>query len=429
MKIKQEIGLLPWVHKSKKRPTTGRAPLYIRVTLDGSSEEVSLKHNVLPEAWDEKNKVVLPSDPEFKKINVLIENAKVDLRRTYDKLWHQFDRVTELMVKRAYNGLSPMATEELPGERYTLLQAFDDFINRYETMVERGTRSKGTLRHWRSTRSKVALFIYKKYNKTDLPLIDIRPSFGEEMYDFFTLSVSEPLADPTIKKHIKKTKQIIKNTVKKQVITANPLEGFKCGGDIKEVDPLEYHQVLRIYNKDFSIERLNRVRDAFIFQCFTGFAYQDIAGLAKENIVLYGTKAERWLVKERGKTKVTEMVPVLPVIDELIAKYEQDPYCMMTGKLIPIISNCNYNGYLKEIATICNIDRNLNTHLARHTFADIMLNSGVPLEDVSKMLGHKSIRTTQRYCRVRKERISENMEIIRTRLFSKSGKLKGIKRG
>ena len=208
------------------------------------------------------------------------------------------------------------------------------------------------------------------------------------------------------------------------------MDGFKCSGGDVEVISLEFWQVEKILHKPFTVERIAEVRDAFIFQCFTGFAYQDIYDLTPENIVLVGRKKERWLVKHRGKTEVGEMVPILPIVDELIARYRNHPYCIANNKLIPVNSNYRYNSYLKEIADLCEIRditgniRKLDTHDARHFFADMMLNNGVPLEDVSKMLGHKSIRTTMRYCRVRKSRISESVARVKQKLFTKSGELR-----
>ncbi|WP_316801599.1 site-specific integrase [Pedobacter frigidisoli] len=170
---------------------------------------------------------------------------------------------------------------------------------------------------------------------------------------------------------------------------------------------------------------MDKVRDAFVFQCFTGFAYQDIYALTPQHIKKHGVERERWLVKERGKTKVTEMVPVLPIVDEIIDKYKDDPYCRFKNSLLPVNSSAKYNTYLKELADICGIGRELNTHLARHTFADIMLNVlEFPLEDVSKMLGHKSIRTTQRYARVKKRRIGNRMNAVKGLLFQADGQLK-----
>jgi site-specific recombinase XerD len=266
----------------------------------------------------------------------------------------------------------------------------------------------------------------------DIDLVDIRYSFAEKFYDYVTLEVDEPLSEATAKGHLKKIKQILKDCVTKEYLLRNPVQEFSCAGGEKDVEPLEMEEVYRIYNHNFTTQRLIEVRDAFIFQCFTGFAYQDVYALSAKNIVKVGNKAERWLIKDRGKTGVSEMVPILPVVDQLINKYKVHPYCIANDCLLPVNSNARYNGYLKEIAAICEIvsvnldDHGLSTHKARHTFADMMLNNGVPLEDVSKMLGHKSIRTTQRYCRVRKNRISESMSRIKTTLFTKSGELKNV---
>ncbi len=293
-------------------------------------------------------------------------------------------------------------------------------------MVDKGQRSNDTLKHWKTTCNKVKAFIPFQYGTADIDLADMRHSFAHRMYDYLTLEVDEPLEEVTAKGHIKKIIQILTGCVKDEAIPNNPLRGFKCSGGEKDVYPLEMAQVQKLYTKDLTIARLAEVRDAFIFQCFTGFAFQDIFALTKENIVMVGNSGERWLIKDRGKTGVSEMVPILPLVEELIQKYATHPSCLKNGTMMPVKSNTKYNGYLKELADICGIERELNTHLARHTFADMMLNNGVPLEDVSKMLGHKSIRTTQRYCKVKKYRISENMAKVKEILFTESGVLKMV---
>jgi len=403
MKIKQNMSLLVWIQRSKAK-VSGFAPISIRVTIDGADTEISLGEKVEPRYWDVKGKSVDKDDTNYKKKNRKITEALVDLERYFDSLALQHDFVTPQMVKNVYNGKPAIEIkvdhEKVERAKTTLLNCFDEFIERFEKLVKSKKRSDGTLRHWRSTKRKVKSFLIFKYKLEDISLKDISPTFGDEFYDYLTIDAEKTVEDPTAKNNIKKTKQIIKTGVKKQIIPSNPIANFTCGGDQKDVPPLEYHEVLKIYNKDFGIERLNEIRDSFIFQCFTGFAYQDIYALSPENIALVGLVKERWLIKDRGKTEVSEQVPILPIIDELIEKYKDHPKCRARNSLMPIDSNSNYNGYLKEIAVICGLNRELNTHLARHTFADIMLNLGVPLEDVSKMLGHKSIRTTQRYCRV-----------------------------
>lgn len=423
MKIKQNMDLLLWIRRSQTKNDV--APLYIRVTIDGISKEISLGVKINPKDWDIKSKRVKKTEPSYKTTNSKIIQAQVDLDRHFNALKTQVDRVTPDMVKNAYLGKSEAKanTEKSEKGKDTILYAFDEFILRFEKMVDKGLRSYDTLKHWRTTKKKVESFLVHKYRAKDLALSKIEPNFGDNFYDYLTLEVKVPLAEPSAKKHIKNTKQIIKSGVKKKLIPVNPIEDFKCGGDDTQILPLELHQVDAIYNKDFGIDRLNEVRDSFVFQCFTGFAYQDIYGLTPENIVRVGAAKEKWLIKDRGKTGVSEMVPVLPIVNDLIKKYQNHSRCIINNRLMPIDSNARYNGYLKEIAVICGIKRNLNTHLARHTFADIMLNSGVPLEDVGKMLDHKNISTTQRYCRVRKERIRQSMQMAKNKLFSEEGEL------
>lgn len=422
-KIKHELDLLPMVLGSKsKLRANGKGPLIIRITLNCKYKEVSLSENVTPANWLVDEKEVSKNEENYKLINKKIRAAEVDLNRIYDKLFLEYEQVTPLMIKRVYQGepATEPSKEEKEKVELTLLNLFDDYIVKFGKLVDEGKRSKETLRQWKSTRKKVVDFIIYKYNeedkekkegknlKTDVFFPEISTDFGDEMYDYFTSEAPSTIADATAKKHIKKTKQIIKQAVKKNLIPSNPIADFVCGGDTNEVIPLEWEEVEKICKKHIGIQRLDEVKDAYIFQCFTGFAYQDLYDLKPENIILVGPTKERWLCKHRGKTGVYEIVPMLPIIEHIIEKYKNHPLCLQRGTLLPIRSNSHYNGYLKEIGAICGIERELNTHLARHTFADIMLNLGMPLEDVSKMLGHKSIRTTQRYASVRKIRIQMN---------------------
>ncbi|WP_052495944.1 site-specific integrase [Pedobacter lusitanus] len=299
----------------------------------------------------------------------------------------------------------------------------------FKELVDKKKRSGGTLRHWRTTRRKIHDFIIFKFELDDIPLVDIKESFAEHFYDYLTVSVPESLAENTALKHVSKAKQILKRAKKKKLIKENPIGEFSCYCQDPEVEPLEIYEVDKIYRKSLPIQRLDQARDGFIFQCFTGFAFQDIRDLLTlDHIIHVGVNGERWLIKKRGKTDVFEMVPILPIIEELIKKYENHPCRILHTRLIPIFSNANYNGYLKEIAAICGINRELKTHLARHTFADIIINVlGMDLEDLMRMLGHKNIRTTQRYVKIRKIRISRNIGKTMKILFDKHGKLKPIK--
>jgi site-specific recombinase XerD len=430
MKSNQKLAIMFWLRKSKSTKD-GMAPIYARITIDGKDENISLSRKANPQFWDSKLKRVTESSAEARATNLKIGLVENDLERNFTVLQSQHEDITPLMLKNAFLGLpvkfngSNHALVETSKIK-TLLDAFTEFIKTFELMVKNETRSKETLKHWRTTQSKVAEFVHFKYGQVDIDLGDIRPSFAPHFYRYMTLETTEPLSEVTAKMHVKKTRQIVGQCVTDEIITKNPLTGFKCGGGDKDVLPLEMAQVHAIYDKEITIERLSEVRDAFIFQCFTGFAFQDIYGLTQENIIVVGNNGERWLSKERGKTGVSEVVPILPVVEDLIAKYAAHPVCLKRKCLIPVNPNAKYNAYLKELAVICGINRELNTHLGRHTFADMMLNNGVPLEDVSKMLGHKSIRTTLRYCRVKKNRISKSVSKVKLILFTKTGQLKKV---
>lgn len=304
-----------------------------------------------------------------------------------------------------------------------LISCYNAFIEKFKLLVDKGNRSDGTYRQHKTTRNKISEFLKTKYELEDIRFKNIMPTLAEEFYDYLTLEASSILSDVTAKKHVKKLKQIVQIAVKKQVIPISPIGHYVCGGESKIVVPLELPDIDKICKTDFKSNRLNEVRDAYVFQIFTGFAYQDLHNLTEENIIIVGQNRERWLQKHRGKTNVLEVVPILPIVENLIKKYENNVSRKVKGQLIPVNSNAKYNEYLKEIGTICGIENELNTHLARHTFADLMLNMGMPLEDVSKMLGHKSIRTTQRYCRVNKGRIAKNIAPIKNTLFNVNGQL------
>ena len=165
-------------------------------------------------------------------------------------------------------------------------------------------------------------------------------------------------------------------------------------------------EVLQIVNKELNVPRLELVRDIFIFSCFTGLAYIDVANLTPDNIVMLGGK--EWIMTKRQKTSVETNVLLLDIPKRIISKYSHQTY--RDGKLFPILSNQKTNSYLKEIADICGIKKNLTFHLARHTFATMSLSKGVPIESVSKMLGHTNIRTTQIYARITNKKIEHDME-------------------
>ena len=165
--------------------------------------------------------------------------------------------------------------------------------------------------------------------------------------------------------------------------------------------------------KNSKTERLSLVRDIFLFSCFTGLAYIDVKNLTKSHISI-GINGEKWIFTHRQKTETASKIPIFTITQMIIDKYKDNSECDIKNTLLPILSNQKMNSYLKEIAGVCGINKELTFHIARHTFATtVMLTNGVPIESVSKMLGHKNLKTTQHYAKVLDKKVSVDMRILR----------------
>jgi site-specific recombinase XerD len=430
MKNHQNLTLLFW-HRKSKPDAKGFAPVICRISIEGEvSEELAIGMKVHLKDWDVENKKA-KSGSHGKKVNLKISEVAVDLNREFVVLQAGYERITPLMLKNVYNGMPPnfLKGSSKPELKVTptLIQLSDLHIANFKKMVEKGLRSPETLKQWNATRKKIEEFLINQFRTKDIDLSSLEFSFAVKFYNYLTIDRQKIIGEAAAKKQVKNLKEILTYAETSGWIGKNPIIKFKCGGDETDVLPLEYFEVETVWNKHISVQRLAEVRDAFIFQCFTGFAFQDVYALTVDNIIKVGITGERWLIKDRGKTGVSEAVPILPIVEEILERYQTHDCRIDQGLLIPVNSNARYNAYLKELAVICGINRELNTHLARHTFADIMLNiMEFSLEEVSKMLGHKTTRTTQRYAKVRKNKISKTLARVKGIIFTDEGQLRKI---
>ena len=217
-------------------------------------------------------------------------------------------------------------------------------------------------------------------------------------------------------KYLSNFRKVVNRCIKNGWLEKDPFFGFKMTQ--KEVVPefLTSHELDALSVKVFTSSRLTLIRDIYLFCCYTGLAFVDVHKLKTSEIVV-GIDGNKWVITNRQKTEVSSRIPLLPVALELLDKYRNHPKCLNSQKTLPVPSNQKYNDYLKEIATLCNINKNLTSHTARHTFATtVTLGNGVPIESVSKMLGHKSLRTTQHYARVLDIKLSEDMLKLKDKL-------------
>jgi site-specific recombinase XerD len=220
-------------------------------------------------------------------------------------------------------------------------------------------------------------------------------------------------------KYITMLKKVINMAVNNDWMEKNPFAAFKCTKLNVHREILDEAEILQLHEKEFNIERLEEVRDIFLFCCYTGYAFADVEKLQRTDLAK-GIDGDAWIFAKRKKTNTVSNVPLLPQAEEIIKKYEHHPYCVKTGALLPVKSNQKMNAYLKEIASICGIKKELTMHIARHTFATtVTLSNGVPIETVSKMLGHTKLVTTQIYAKVLENKVSEDMQKLKEKFTLK----------
>src|ERR1700744_2121352 len=287
MKNHQNLNLLFW-HRKSKADKQGYAPVICRISVDGElEEEIATGKKVHLKEWDIENKKASGNSQDAKETNLKISELTVDLHRHFTVLQLQYERITPLMLKNVYNGKGANQAKsivKIPEKKCQevtpmLLQAADKHIANFSKMVDKKRRSPETLKQWRSTRKKLAAFILYQYQAIDIELTKIEYSFAQQFYNYLTVDNEKIIGEAAAKKQIKNTKEILTFAETSNWIGKNPILRFKCGGDETEIPPLEMFEVERIWRKEIELQRLAEVRDAFIFQCFTGFAFQDVYAL------------------------------------------------------------------------------------------------------------------------------------------------------
>ena len=263
---------------------------------------------------------------------------------------------------------------------------------------------------YRSTEKHLINFIAWRNGAKDILLQDLQISFAKH-FEFY-LQSEKGLSINVSGKMIKNLKKIVSDCVDKDWLGKNPFLRYRVRHIEPKIPHLNSDEIRLIENKTITIERLSIVRDIFLFSCYTGFAYIDVANLTQVHLKKV-PDGKPWLIKSRQKTGIPERVPLIPPACVIIKKYKCHPALKGKDKLLPIPSNQKVNAYLKEIADICGLSINLTFHIARHTFATtVALDNGVPLDSVSKMLGHRSIKTTQIYAKVTDKKISDDTKVL-----------------
>ena len=413
--MKTKVSILFYAKKAKAA-ANGLVPIYTRITINGKRIEQSTNRFVEISKWSTEAGKMKGSSEEARSINNHLDLLKSQIRDAEMELIHKKIVVTTETIKSKLLGVDERARMLVP--------IFQDHNNKIKELVGK-EYAPGTLERYTTSLKHTIEFMQWKYNISDIDITKIDHAFITD-YEFWLRSVRN-CANNTAVKYLKNFNKIIKLCLANDWLEKNPFANYKS--KVKEVERvyLTEAEIQSIIEKDFKTERLSLVRDIFLFSCFTGLAYIDVKNLTKSHIS-YGIDGEKWIFTHRQKTESASKIPILPVTQMIIDKYENHLQCINEDKLLPILSNQKMNAYLKEIAGVCEIEKELTFHIARHTFATtVTLTNGVPIESVSKMLGHKNLRTTQHYAKVLDRKVSEDMKILKDKFTSSKDNLNSIK--
>ncbi len=234
-------------------------------------------------------------------------------------------------------------------------------------------------------------------------------------YEYW-LKTFRKCAHNTAVKYLANFKKIVLICVKNGWLQKDPFFNYKFKKKTVARDYLSEVELKVMQEKKFSSERLEKVRDIFMFCCYTGLAYADVYKLKRSEIKI-GIDGKQWIFANRKKNDEFFRTPLLPISLSLLEKYSAHPECIAKDRMLPVLTNQKMNCYLKEIVDTCSINKELTFHIARHTFATtVTLNNGVPIETVSKMLGHTNLKTTQHYAKLLDGRISEDMARLEAKI-------------
>ena len=405
MRTTSTFSVLFWVYE--QRAKNGEAPVYARISVDNKKLNISLKRKVILSLWDSRVQRLTGTDAFSLEFNEFLDQEYSRLFQCYQELRIEGKLRTVENIKKKYFG------EE--GKLYSLE---DIFVYHNTTCFSK--LSPNTSRLYITSQNYVRKFLKKEYNRTDYYLQELDYSFVLRFDNFLRITKSNThngyLQHNAVMKHIQRLKKMVSLAYRLEWINKNPFLNFKSTLEPRERTFLSAENFKKIEKIELKSNRLARVRDLFIFSCYTGISYGDLVLLKPDNLTI-GVNGKLWIVTRRMKNGNSVKVPLLKKAIVILDKYKNDIACEITQTLLPKISNQKLNQYLKEIAELCEIHQDVTFHLARHTFATtVALSNGMPIETVSKILGHKKLSTTQIYAKVVERKLGDDMDYLERKI-------------
>ncbi|MBT7619838.1 MAG: site-specific integrase [Flavobacteriales bacterium] len=397
--MKNTFSILFYIRTSKKK-TDGTTPIYVRVTINGKRSDFSAKRSIDASKWNKSKARAKGTNENVRRLNTYLDTLKQKLYDSHQHLLNKGKVVSAKAITNHYLGKSE--------EKKTILEVFKLHNDNITALIGKGY-AKSTITKYNTTYSHLKSFIKHKYKSDDLHLIQMSLSTITD-FDHYLKTVKGVGVNCT-NKYLTHLNKVINLAVDSDWLDKNPCLNHKMKNETVTKDYLSELEIQLLIDKDITNNRLSQVRDVFIFCCLTGLSFIDVKKLTPVD-VKKGIDRKQWIYTSRQKTGTKTNIPLFPHALTLIEIYKNHPEAVNRGTLLPVLSNQKMNSYLKEVAVICNINKHLTMHLARHTFATYLLTKNVPIESVSKLLGHKSLKTTQIYAKVIDSKVADDIGSI-----------------
>ncbi len=402
MKTSKTFKILIWQCKAKAKEEL--APIYARITINGQRAEISTGENYPINDWDSKISRAIGRTAEARAFNQELDYIKACIENSYKELVKEGRHINAQAVKARYLGTDNHGT--------TLLDLVKYHEDKMQCILE-----PGTMKNYYTTEKYLKAFLSKKLKINDIYLEQLGYSFIVSFEQYIrnpknALS-KKSISNNGVMKHIERTNKLMNLAVKLEWISKNPFGKYQLKFTKYDRAYLSASELNTLETIIIKRHNLSVSRDMFVFACYTGLSYIDVKLLTRDNIV-FGIDGKQWLSLRREKSEQPVKVPLLAKALAILEKYKEYD---VTNKLLPVYSNQKINAYIREVVKRCKIDKHISFHVARHTFATtVTLSNGVPIETVSKLLGHSKLSTTQIYARVLEDKMSNDISMLEQKL-------------
>lgn len=378
--VKRNTLSVLFIIKKAKLLKNGEAPICMRITVNKRVAEVMIKRSIPIDLWNQKKECSKGKDRVAAELNHYINTVRAKVLQIHRELEIDNKPITADIIKDCFYGRDKV--------QRSLLEVYAEHNEKCRALIGK-EYTESTVTKFDTSINRLKEYIRSNYHRDDIMLAELDGQFIRD-FDFW-LKTDKHCQNNSALKHLKNLKKVIRIALANDWIKKDPFYGIHFKQDEVNVEFLSREELDILMNKEFTIKRLEQVRDVFVFCCFTALAFVDVQQLSREHLIKDNNGA-LWIRKARQKTNQMCNVPVLSIPQRILRKYEDNAECIKKGVLLPVISNQRMNAYLKEIADVCGIAKRLTTHVARHTAATVVfLANDVSMENVSKILGHSNL--------------------------------------